>query len=215
MQISTNEVFADVHLAWVYQQGFRRVFMSVGYLAEKIQAHCGDGSKWGLSITYFSDGDSPLGTAGALSLTLSQEFEHVAITYGDTLLKLDCHSLIQKLLNHPKSSLPPKGLMTVYKNQLPQHLCNADIQGEFVTYSKGNPKSGWLFIDYGFLILERSVLSKIDRVRPLDLAVVLEKLSLEKKLLGFVAEDRFWEIGTQQALDDFRMQKPHSQETKK
>ena len=46
-------------------QGFRDVILTVGYLAEKIMAYFGDGSKLGVRIDYFVE-ETPLGNAGAL-----------------------------------------------------------------------------------------------------------------------------------------------------
>ena len=46
-------------------QGFKDIILSVGYLAEKIIAYFGDGSRLGVKIDYFVE-TSPLGNAGAL-----------------------------------------------------------------------------------------------------------------------------------------------------
>lgn len=46
-------------------QGFRDIILTVGYLAEKIMAYFGDGSKLGVRIDYFVE-ETPLGNAGAL-----------------------------------------------------------------------------------------------------------------------------------------------------
>ncbi len=46
-------------------QGFRDIILTVGYLAEKIMAYFGDGSKLGVKIDYFVE-ETPLGNAGAL-----------------------------------------------------------------------------------------------------------------------------------------------------
>lgn len=47
---------------------------TIGYMAEKIQAYFGDGSKWDVNIEYFME-DKPLGNAGALFfLDLKDDF---------------------------------------------------------------------------------------------------------------------------------------------
>lgn len=43
----------------------RRIILLTGYLGDKIQAHFGDGAKFGVQITYVHE-TKPLGTAGAL-----------------------------------------------------------------------------------------------------------------------------------------------------
>ena len=46
-------------------QGFNDLILTVGYLADKIMAYFGDGSKLGVKIDYFVE-ETPLGNAGAL-----------------------------------------------------------------------------------------------------------------------------------------------------
>lgn len=46
-------------------QGFKEIILTVGYLADKIIAYFGDGSRLGVNIDYFVE-ETPLGNAGAL-----------------------------------------------------------------------------------------------------------------------------------------------------
>ena len=45
-------------------QGFTDLILTVSYLHEKIQEYFGDGSKFGVKITYFVE-ETPLGNPGA------------------------------------------------------------------------------------------------------------------------------------------------------
>ena len=47
------------------EYGYRDFILVTGYLREKIKEYFGDGSKFGVKISYFEETD-PLGTAGAL-----------------------------------------------------------------------------------------------------------------------------------------------------
>lgn len=47
--------------------GFDEIILATGHLAPLIEAFCGDGSRFGVSITYVHE-SKPLGTAGPLSL---------------------------------------------------------------------------------------------------------------------------------------------------
>ena len=48
-------------------EGFKKIFISVHYLKDKIIDHIGNGEKYGLQVEYLIE-DQPLGTAGVLSL---------------------------------------------------------------------------------------------------------------------------------------------------
>src|SRR5258708_8849586 len=66
--------------------GIEDIVLATGYQAELIRAFCGDGSKFGVNISYVHERE-PLGTAGPLSLA-SQHFE------GDhTFLLMNGHIL--------------------------------------------------------------------------------------------------------------------------
>ncbi len=69
-------------------QGFSRVTISVGHLANLIRSYCGDGSQWGLPIDYVHE-DAPLGTVGSLALIEDFSDDRVLVVNGDTLTDLD------------------------------------------------------------------------------------------------------------------------------
>ena len=96
------------------------------------------------------------------------------------------------------------GAMTVFENRLPGHVCNIDVQAPWVTYDKINPKASWKYIDYGFMVLKRSLIESFSPQRPLDLAQPLSEASFEKKIVGFQVQERFWEIGSPEALSQFQ-----------
>src|SRR4051794_25195563 len=73
--------------------GVSDVVIAVGYLASLIQAYVGDGSRFGLNVTYSME-TTPLGTAGPLKLVegLNDTF---LIMNGDLLTSLNMGELIQ------------------------------------------------------------------------------------------------------------------------
>jgi GTP:adenosylcobinamide-phosphate guanylyltransferase len=74
--------------------GISRIFLSVHYLAEVIQEHFGDGSRFGCRIEYLHE-DQPLGTGGALSL-LPEIPEHpVLVCNGDLVTQADIDAMIR------------------------------------------------------------------------------------------------------------------------
>jgi MurNAc alpha-1-phosphate uridylyltransferase len=199
MPVTPGQTFADVHLQWLSSLGFQQVYLSIGYLGEKIRNFCGDGEKWKLQIQYIEDGATPAGTGGAVRKALQFPFENLCVTYGDTLLHfsfLDFFGQFQK-----SQAL---GSMTVFENQVPGHTCNIGLETPWIIYDKQNPEPQWKYIDYGFMVLKRSLIESFPPQVPLDLAVPLSEASYQKKILGFPVKDRFWEIGSPEALAQFQ-----------
>jgi len=206
MPVSPNQVFADIHLEWVKTQGFNKVILSVGHLAKAVEDYCKDGSRWGLEINYVHDGDTPLGTGGAVALSLTQKFEYLAMTYGDTLLSLDARQLFQEIQQHnsEKASSQAEGLMTLYPLDIRGHQANAAADGPYTRYSKKKPDPSWNLIDYGFLFLHRRLIESFPAHRPLDLADPLETFCSQNQILAHVCSERFWEIGSPESLQEFQ-----------
>ena len=73
--------------------GLTDITLVVGYLGHVIQDYFGDGSKFGVSISYYTE-ESPLGTAGALFKMqgLTQDF---LLLCGDVILNVDFNRFIE------------------------------------------------------------------------------------------------------------------------
>src|SRR5205085_11501399 len=74
--------------------GLERVNLAVGHLAELIEAYFGDGSRFGVELVYWREGD-PLGTAGPIA-RMGLEGERVLVMNGDLLTTLDFASLLNE-----------------------------------------------------------------------------------------------------------------------
>lgn len=81
--------FLELLLAHLVRNGFGRVVLSVGYMADVIAMHFG--SSWrGLEIDYALESE-PLGTGGAIRAALARcSGDCVYVFNGDTYLALDC-----------------------------------------------------------------------------------------------------------------------------
>ena len=99
------------HLVRTYAaQGVRRFIFTLGHRGEQLRDHFGDGSAWGVAISYFEEVE-PLGTAGALA-ELQSELGSAPfwVFYADTLSSIDLgrmeafhrqHGAEATLLVHP------------------------------------------------------------------------------------------------------------------
>ena len=73
----------------------REIVLATGYQAELIQAFCGDGSRFGVSVSYVKE-DQPLGTAGPLALVRGRvgPGEQVLLMNGDIFTELDFRAFV-------------------------------------------------------------------------------------------------------------------------
>lgn len=80
--------FLEILLGMLAQKGFRRVIMSLGYMAGKVTSYFGD-TYAGMELIYEIE-DVPLGTGGAVRQALALcKTDHVFVFNGDTYLDLE------------------------------------------------------------------------------------------------------------------------------
>lgn len=77
------------------EQGFYKFYIAVNFKAEQIIAHFGDGSAFGVEITYLHE-NQRLGTAGALSLLPERPTAPILITNADLLTKENYGHMIDR-----------------------------------------------------------------------------------------------------------------------
>jgi dTDP-glucose pyrophosphorylase len=75
--------------------GIKRVFISVNYLGHLIEAHFGDGSRFGCRIEYLRE-ETPLGTAGALGLLPERPGDPFLLMNGDLVTSADLGGLLDR-----------------------------------------------------------------------------------------------------------------------
>src|SRR2546423_10740605 len=80
--------FADWQLRHLAAQGVERVVYSIGYRGDMLRDHVGDGSGFGLQVTWVDEGSDLRGTGGALRLALDGGALDDAffVLYGDSYL---------------------------------------------------------------------------------------------------------------------------------
>src|SRR3954464_12603745 len=83
----------DIVVRQLRRDGFDRITIATGYLAELIEAFFRDGSHYGIPIDYFRE-EEPLGTVGALAL-LGGLDDPFLVMNGDVLTDIDFGALLE------------------------------------------------------------------------------------------------------------------------
>jgi N-acetyl-alpha-D-muramate 1-phosphate uridylyltransferase len=166
----------------------RRVVMCVGHHGERVEAEIG--APFGLDVRYVHDPRGLAGTAGALRGALDHLGDRFLVLYGDTYLRIDYADV-------DRAAAGRRGLMTVLRNEGRWDTSNAVFDGErVVRYDKRNPTPDMQWIDYGLGALRADALDLPGD----DLADVYRALAERGELHGYVATERFYEIGTPGSL---------------
>jgi NDP-sugar pyrophosphorylase family protein len=176
------------------KNGFQKVVVLAGYLGEMIEHSVGDGSAFGLEVSYSFDWPILLGTGGALVKALPLLSDRFMVIYGDSYLDLDYRTVAEAFF-----SCSQPALMTVYRNDDNYDRSNVVFQdGVIALYDKTSHQPDMHHIDYGLGCLQASVLT--GREGNFDLAEIYTQLSREGRLAGFEILNRFYEIGSLSGL---------------
>ena len=178
--------------------GIRKVILCVGYLGDMIEAEFGDGSSFEVELSYSYDGPTLLGTGGALKRALPLLGDRFLVLYGDSYLPIDYAAPARAFAASGKLAL-----MTVFRNENRWDPSNVWFEGgEIKSYDKRKRTPEMKHIDYGLGVLSPKALSAWPNDRSFDLAEVYGELIARKELAGYEVDQRFYEIGSPQGIEE-------------
>ena len=76
------------------RHGIRDIVISLYYLPENVQNYFGDGSEWGVSITYSLE-ETPLGTAGGVKKAIGDFCGTVMVLSGDGIIDFNITDILE------------------------------------------------------------------------------------------------------------------------
>ncbi|MEI7463193.1 MAG: nucleotidyltransferase family protein [Candidatus Taylorbacteria bacterium] len=192
--------FIEYQLVLLKNQGITDVVICAGYLGEKIENFVGDGKRFGVSVKYSYDGDKLLGTAGAIKKALPLLQETFFVMYGDSYLPIDFKDVSRSFESSDK-----KALMTVIENNNKWDKSNVVFRdNRIVKYDKVNIIPEMKYIDYGLGIVNKKCFNNVKENSVSDLALINKDLADRGELLGYEVDNRFYEIGSFQGIEEFK-----------
>src|SRR4051812_28078713 len=193
-----GEPFIAHQLRLLRRERIARVVICAGYLAEQIQAYVGDGSRFGIPVTYKLDGPKLLGTGGALRAALDQLGHEFIVMYGDSWLDIPYAPVVEAF----RGSRQP-ALMTVFRNEGQWDTSNVWYgNGRIRLYNKRERLPQMNHIDWGLGVIRSDALLTRPANEHFDLADLYSDLSRQGKLAGYEVTTRFYEIGSAAGLKE-------------
>ncbi|MEP9379039.1 nucleotidyltransferase family protein [Aquabacter sp. CN5-332] len=193
-----GKTFIARQIDYLARQNVGSIVLCVGYLGEMIQDEVGDGSRFGLKVSYSFDGPRLLGTGGALRKALPLLGESFFILYGDSFLPIAFGPIAQAFA---VSGQP--ALMTVLENVSRWDRSNVLMRdGRLIEYNKVAVRPDFTFIDYGLGLIRAEVLKAVPSDKAFDLADIYHQLSLAGQLAAYEVHERFYEIGSPEGLKE-------------
>jgi len=189
-----GEPFLVHQLRLLAAHGAREAVLCVGYLGERIEACIGD-ERFGIGIRYSFDAPGLDGTLGAVRRALPLLGERFLVVNGDTYLPID---YVAAVATWRASALP--ALMGVLHNEGRHEPSNARFaDGLVLAYDKRAASGTMDWIDCGLGGFEAETIERSAK-HERELAELFARLAGERRLCGFEAAERYYEIGTPAAF---------------
>jgi len=185
LKVGTKPIL-EIILEGFINSGFHNFYFSTHYKADLIKSYFGDGSRWGVSITYVSE-ETPLGTAGALSLLPKfKSSAPIIMMNGDILTKVDVNQLLD-FHNEKKAS----ATMCVREHDysVPYGVVTANKDRVMSIVEKPVYK---FFINAGIYVLNTEVVSKIPASTVLDMPDLLNQIIQETSSVNMFPVHEYW-----------------------
>jgi len=198
----------EVVLRQLAASGFRQVTVAVGYLAELLMAYCGNGSKYGLDLSYSRE-ETPLGTAGPLALIDGLAGgDSFLVMNGDVLTSLDFAALVQR---HQASGAAATIATHQRQQQINYGIIESDDADRVTAYIE-KPQYHYQ-VSMGVYVLTPAVLEYIPRGHYLDLPDLVRTLMAAGRPVLAYPFDGYWlDIGRhddyEQAVEEFEAMRP-------
>ena len=199
------------------QQGINDFILVIGHLGNVIKNYFGDGSKFGVNISYIVE-DTPLGTAGALYYLKGEMDEDFLLLNGDTLFDINVTKFLEEhkknkaevtIITHPNSHPYDSGIIEANEHhQVTKWLSKEEPR----LYYKNR-------VNAGIHMLSPLVLDRITELRKMDLdRDLLKPLIKEGKLYIYDSPEYIKDMGTPdryyQVIEDIKNNKPFKRNLK-
>ena len=187
--------FVAYILDTLVRHGVERAVFSTGFLAEAIEAEIGDGSAYGLEVTYAVE-DEPLGTAGAIANCAGHlRGGGFFVFIGDVLSDVDLAELASF---HRERGGMGTIFLTPVEDPRRYGLVELRADGAVANFlEKPGEWEGTALINAGVYVLEPEVLELIPRGRLFSIERgVFPKLAQAGSLYGHAGRGYWRDIGT-------------------
>ncbi|MDD4975466.1 MAG: nucleotidyltransferase family protein [Bacteriovorax sp.] len=194
LKIGGRPILETILLNFI-EHGFMKFYISLNYKPEVITEYFGDGSQWGVEISYLHE-DKKLGTAGALSLIPKKPTQALLVMNGDLLTKINfSHLLDSHLKNHAKGTM----CVREYDFQVPYGVVKIDNNRIIGIDEKPLQR---FFVNAGIYVLEPEVLDMIPADSNFDMPTLFEKMIEEKQNTSVFPIREYWlDIGQMADFD--------------
>lgn len=187
--------FLDHLLELLREEGLEEVLLLLGYRADAILEHVGDGSAWGMKVSaVVTDPDDE--TSSRMLAARGRLDDRFLFLYSDNYWPLRMERLWGDYLRSDRPAI-----VTVYRNRDGYTRSNVRVaDGAVVEYDPTRSRPGLGGVEIGYAILPRDVVDLIDRTDLPFEKVVYPRLVAGRLLAAHETDHRYYSMGSMERL---------------
>ena len=190
-----NKPILEIILEQCIEQSFRKFYISVNYLKDKIVDYFQDGRKWEVEINYLTESVS-LGTAGAISILPKNITKPFLLINGDVLTRVDYSKLIQFHKN--KKSICTMSVIE-HQTEIPYGVVKLENDNVRLFQEKPNVKN---FINAGIYVFNPEIFNFIKKDEYVDIPDFFERIMKKNHTISAFPIHEYWlDIGHHVSLN--------------
>jgi len=175
----------EIQIERLKSHGFDEIILATNYKSSYIESFFGDGSRYGVKLT-ISKEDTPLGTAGPLSLLKDRLTEPFLVMNGDILTLLDFGNMYEYACNQQQPLT-----LGIKKEILPFAFGNIFFDGDYVTDIQEKPNFE-LFVLAGIYVMTPEVFQYIPDNTPYGMDKLIKRLLSEDIKVPKYEINEYW-----------------------
>ena len=198
-----NRPFLEYQVALLKKHGIDEIIFCTNYMADKIAAHFGDGSAFGVTMQYAIE-ETPLGTAGAIKNAQAiAGRDTLVVLNGDVLTDFDLSSilkfhkqknaLVTLTLKEVPSPSPYGVIITDSEGRVKEFREPSEAQKKALAANPNVEQTGVDYINAGIYVMEPEALDAIPTGRPVSVErETYPKFLAEGAPIYAIARDGYW-----------------------
>jgi len=178
-------------------EGFKQFYISVNYLANKIQDYFGNGKNFGVKINYIKE-KQYLGTAGSLFFIKNKIKKSFLLINADIVTNINYQNFIKFHKLH-------KSYVTIavssYENTIPFGVIQSE--GKKLKNFKEKPIFKH-YVNAGVYAIEPSILKKLNRPENLSMPDLFMRNNIKKKTIVYPIHEGWTDLGSKKNLSKIK-----------
>lgn len=187
-----NIPFIDYLINQVKSFGIDNILILLGYLPEKITNYLGNGSRYGVNITYDI---APLNyeTGARLKHAIYKIYDKFLLLYCDNYCPIDYSKLLNDFCNNNS-----KIQITAYSNRDNYTKSNLKLEkdGRVAKYDKRREEANLYGVDIGYALVDKNVILSIPAKNCNFESQVYPQLVQKGEIFATVTEHRYYSVGS-------------------